>query len=76
MSVTGSDQFKLIDFGLSMPKLQGRKMTQMCGTLQYMAPEVAQMVSYDEKVIIAVECSVRLRRRECTVSWGMMGGAF
>ncbi|CAF1105065.1 unnamed protein product, partial [Didymodactylos carnosus] len=41
---------KIIDFGLSKWLSQGSKTTTICGTLQYIAPEVLSVRPYDHRV--------------------------
>lgn len=48
--VTDNDEVKLIDFGLAMRQQNKEKMTDMCGTPAYMAPEIIMGEAYDTKV--------------------------
>ncbi|KAI0987558.1 hypothetical protein GJ496_010153 [Pomphorhynchus laevis] len=41
---------KLIDFGLSKPLQLGHRTSTICGTLQYIAPEVLSTIPYDHAV--------------------------
>jgi len=51
--------FKLIDFGFAASFEPGDKLTERCGTLQYMAPEVFKTSGYDEKVDMwSIGCTV------------------
>ena len=46
--LTDDDEIKLVDFGLSkMNQGKGKKMTTMCGTPYFIAPEVINGLHYD-----------------------------
>jgi len=47
-----SDTIKLIDFGFAAFLDPGQPLTQLCGTIQYIAPEVLKRGCYDEKADI------------------------
>lgn len=48
----GGNSVKLIDFGFAKRRNPENKLTQQCGTTQYMAPELLEGLPYDESVDI------------------------
>jgi len=47
-----SGNIKMIDFGFASRCRRGEKLWQVCGSLQYIAPEVLQRTGYDQKADI------------------------
>ncbi len=42
-----SNRLKLIDFAFATKSETGRKISKFCGSISYMAPEVARKISYE-----------------------------